>query len=426
VSGDVVVDRRGAWLTLIALGVVFVAMAAALIPWDVVGTDVPRPAPESFFTEDEIARSEAFHDAIKWPGWLSLIAGLVAAALLGFSPVGRSVLDSVRRRVRRWWLQVVVLVVVAMVLLRLVTLPFSIWARTITLDYGLSTNSWAEWVWDVAKALGISMLLTTVGMLTLVWVARRFPRRWYLPAAGGAALLVVMLSFLYPVVFEPVFNKFTPMQEGALRSRLVQLAAEDGIQVSDVLVADASRRTTALNAYVSGFGATKRIVVYDNLVADAPPEEVELIVAHELSHAKHGDVVIGTVMGATGAGIAMVLLYLILSSDRVRKPLRIRVPSEPGVVLIVLALSSFAGLVSAPIQNTLSRQVEARADAHSLALTGDPDTFIAMQHRLAITNISHLEPDPILSFWFGSHPTTMDRIGMAYAFGVQPPTEGSR
>jgi STE24 endopeptidase len=231
---------------------------------------------------------------------------------------------------------------------------------------------------------------------------------------------------MYPIVFEPLFNKFTSMEEGALRTQLIELAEKDGIDVSDVLVADASRRTTALNAYVSGFGATKRIVVYDNLVANAPPEEVELIVAHELSHAKHDDVLVGTAMGAVGAGIAMVSLYLVLSADRVRRPLRVASARDPAVVPIVIALAAFAGLITAPIQNTLSRQVEARADAHSLELTGHPETFIAMQQRLADTNISHLEPNPVLSFWFSSHPITMDRIGMAVAFADQSGTGNSR
>jgi STE24 endopeptidase len=404
----------------------FVALAVALIPWDVVGTDVPRPAAGDFFTQQQIARSEAFHDEIKWPGWLGLITSLCVAALLGFSPIGRVVVDGVRSRVGRWWLQVVVLVFVVTVLLRLATLPFSIWARTITLDYGLSTNTWSAWAWDVVKSLGISIALTTLAMLALVWLARRFTRRWYLAAAGGAALVVVVLSFVYPIVFEPLFNKFTPMEDGALRTRLIELAEKDGIGVSDVLVADASRRTTALNAYVSGFGATKRIVVYDNLVADAPPEEVELIVAHELSHAKHDDVLVGTAMGAVGAGIAMVSLYLVLSADRVRRPLGVASARDPAVVPIVIALAAFAGLITAPIQNTLSRQVEARADEHSLELTGDPETFIAMQQRLADTNISHLEPNPVLSFWFSSHPITMDRIGMAVALKDQSANGNSR
>ena len=105
------------------------------------------------------------------------------------------------------------------------------------------------------------------------------------------------MSFAYPVVVEPVFNKFTSMPDGPLRTSLLQLAREDGVPVDDVLVADASRRTSSLNAYVSGIGATRRIVVYDTLVDTAPPEQVRLIVAHELGHAKERDVRVGHLPG---------------------------------------------------------------------------------------------------------------------------------
>ena len=107
----------------------------------------------------------------------------------------------------------------------------------------------------------------------------------------------MLFSFIFPVLVEPVFNRFTPMPAGDLRDSLLALAKKDGVPVRDVLVADASRRTTALNAYVSGLGPTRRIVVYDTLLNQAPPEQVRAVVAHELGHARNGDVVTGTVIG---------------------------------------------------------------------------------------------------------------------------------
>ena len=115
------------------------------------------------------------------------------------------------------------------------------------------------------------------------------------------------------MVIEPAFNSFTPMPAGQLRSDLLALADEDGVEVSDVLVADASKRTTALNAYVSGFGSTRRIVVYDTLVKEASPREVELVVAHELGHAKRNDVLHGTVIGAFAAAAGVIAVFLLLS-----------------------------------------------------------------------------------------------------------------
>jgi STE24 endopeptidase len=418
--------RRQAWLLLAVLVAVFVAMVVTLTPWDPTsGLTINRPSADEFFTPEQIARSEAFHDDIKWPSWLSVLAGLVFAVLLGFSRVGRRLADLGMARSRRWWVQVLVLVIVVSIAQRVVTLPFAIWGRSVARDYGLATNTWAEWAADVLKSLGISMVLTSLALLALVALARKFTRHWFIAAATGSALLVLALSFLYPIAFEPLFNKFTSMPDGPLKTRLVALAAEDGIEVSDVLVADASRRTTALNAYVSGFGATKRIVVYDNLITKAPRDEVSLVVAHELSHAKHDDVLVGTIEGAVGAAIAMVLLYLALTTDRVRRPVRAESPGDPRVVPLVVALVALAGFASLPIQNGLSRQVEMRADTHSLELTGEADTFVSMQKRISTSNISNLHPNPVLSFWFSSHPTTLDRLGLAQAFERQS-AEGSR
>jgi len=130
-------------------------------------------------------------------------------------------------------------------------------------------------------------------------LVRIAPKTWWAWAAGGAAVLVVLLSFVLPVVFEPIFNKFTPMPDGPLRSDLVAMAARDGVPVKDVLVADASRRTRAVNAYVSGFGPTRRIVVYDTLLEQATPAEGrERRGATSWGHAKDNDVVTGTLLGA--------------------------------------------------------------------------------------------------------------------------------
>lgn len=415
--------RRGptevtaAAVSLAVLAAVFVAVVAMLTPWETLpGTDIVGPPVGEYFTPAQAARSEAFHDAAKWPGWLGLAVSLLVAAAVGFTAAGRRLVELGRARVRRWWLQVVALVAAVTVIQTVAGLPFSAWGRNVALDYGLTTQSWGGWAVDVLKSVGIGFGLTSLALLALVGLARWLPRWWFVAAATGAGALVVAMSFAFPVVIAPVFNSFIPLPDEALRSELLQLADEDGVEVSEVLVADASRRTTTLNAYVSGFGATKRIVVYDTLLAEAPSEEIELIVAHELGHAEERDVLKGTLLGAVGAGMAMVALFLALRSDRLRRGVGASSAGDPAVVPLVLALAVLVGFVGSPVQNTISRQIEERADAHSLALTDDPETFIDMQQRLAVNNISHLRPDPVLSFWFGSHPTTLDRIGMALAW----------
>ncbi|MFD2353519.1 M48 family metalloprotease [Nonomuraea ferruginea] len=143
-----------------------------------------------------------------------------------------------------------------------------------------------------------------------------------------------------------------------------------------MLVADASRRTTALNAYVSGFGATRRIVVYDNLLK-APQPEVELVVAHELGHAGENDVLYGTLVGALGAALGAILLFLVFGP--VRRRAGVTSIADWRAAGAILGLMTLATFLSGPAQNFVSRHIEARADAHALNLTRDPVTFAAMQ-----------------------------------------------
>ncbi|KDN82597.1 peptidase M48 [Kitasatospora cheerisanensis KCTC 2395] len=184
-----------------------------------------------------------------------------------------------------------------MLLGRAVTLPFSAKVRTARVGFGLVTQGWAGWAVDAVRGTAVTLGLFLPLALGLYALIGRSPSHWWVPGALAAALLTVAMSFLHPLVFEPLFNRFSSMPDGELRTALLELARRDGIAVRDVLVADASRRTTALNAYVSGFGPTRRIVVYDTLLATADPREVELVAAHELGHVKHRDVATGTVLG---------------------------------------------------------------------------------------------------------------------------------
>jgi STE24 endopeptidase len=260
----------------------------------------------------------------------------------------------------------------------------------------------------------VSVVFAAVPLVVVVAMARRW-RRWWLPASLTAGGLVIVGSFGYPLVVEPLFNNFEEMPDGPLRTSLIQLAESDGIHVDDVLIADASRRTNSLNAYVSGFGATKRIVVYDTLLRDASPDEVRLVVAHELGHAKCDDVLYGTLIGALGAIAGVTLLALLVTSRRLadRAGYPAGPPRDARVVPAIMALVACGAFLMSPVQNLLSRAIEARADVHALDLTDDPGTFEATQRRLATANLSDPWPPRLLYAWFASHPTLAQRIAIA-------------
>ncbi|WP_341927427.1 M48 family metalloprotease [Nocardioides psychrotolerans] len=401
-------DRRTALGVVMVGGFVFVALAALLVPWNPVpGGDLRPLDPSAVFTADQVARAEDYSRWARTLSYGSLVVSLLVALWLAFSARGRRWFS---RLPGPWVIQVVLAVALVEVLRRVITLPFAVLLRREQLEVGLSTQAWGSFAVDLVKGELVSIVATSLGLVALMACARRWRRAW--PAVAGAVLglLVLLGSFVYPLLIEPLFNDFRELPDGPLRTEIMQLADEEGVQVGDVLVADASRRTTTLNAYVSGFGSTRRVVVYDTLVDGLPREEALSVVAHELAHARHNDVVVGTVLGVAGTLVGVGLLSLALGGLRRRGHPGL---ADPAVVPLVLALLALGTLVSAPVQNTISRQVETRADVDALRTTGDAEAFIGMQTQLMLRSLADPTPWALTQFWFGSHPKGLMRMALA-------------
>ena len=401
-------------LLLVVLGV----LAATLIPWH----EAPAPRADQLqalrsLPAGQVARGAAFAAAKRPATYGSLAVGLVVAIVLGLTPLGARIVTAVGRPFGGGWaVQALLGGLVIVFIGSLVTLPFSAWQQVTLRRYDLSTQGWAGWTIDVLKGYAITAVVGGVVLLGFYGVVRLAPRTWWAWTAAGAAAFVVLASFVLPVVFEPIFNSFTPMPAGPLRTQLIAVADRDGVPVKDVLVADASRRTRAVNAYVSGFGATRRIVVYDTLLEQATPAEVTSVVAHELGHAKDNDVLVGTVIGALGAAAAVIAIYLLGSWRGLLRLAGVTGIGEPRAIALLLAVAAIAGLVAGPAQNLVSRHIEARADTHALQLTDDPETFEQMQARLAQINIANVDPNPFEFVMFASHPSTVQRMAAAIAY----------
>ena len=164
---------------------------------------------------------------------------------------------------------------------------------------------------------------------------------------------------------------------------------------------------------VSGFGSTRRIVLYDTVLEQLPDDQIESIVAHELGHVSGNDVLTGTLLGALGAAAGVAALGWLLSWTPLLQRSGADAAGDPRIVPLVLFLLAVGTLVSTPLQNLVSRHIEARADVHALDLTDDPDAFVAMQRDLAGTNLSDPDPPAAWQWLFGSHPTTAERVGIA-------------
>jgi len=407
--------RTAAAVALLVLGAAYLLTLTLTTPWSP-ATGGPPVSPEVSrdFTPADVAREDAFHSAVRPPAYAAIVVGLAVSAALGLTPLGARLVSAVARPLGGGVVWQVLLGTVALTVLgRLATLPFSARAEVVLRRYGLSTQTWGSWAVDVAKGVAVSAVIAAVALLGFYAIARAAPRTWWAWAAAGGAALVVVVSFVWPLLVEPVFNRFESLPAGPLRASLIELAEQDGVPVRDVLVADASRRTSALNAYVSGFGSTRRLVVYDTLIREAPPEEVRLIVAHELGHAARRDVLYGTLLGAAGLAVGCCALFLLLNWAPLLRRAGVTDAGDPRSLALVLLLAGLAGLASSPVQSLVSRRIEARADVHALNLTEDPATFAAMQRRLARTNLSDLDPHPLVYGMFASHPTAPERIALA-------------
>lgn len=403
-------ERRWSLVTFVVATIAFVLVAAWRIPWHPVPGGTPGAVPASdVFTAAQIARANDYSDPARYLGWASLLVSLVVTLVLGLTPLGARLAG----RLRGWWWVRVLLAVAALAVIgRLVTLPFAIIGHHRSVAFGLSDEAWGPWTVDLLKSLVLSIVISGLLVLVLIGCARRWPRAW--PAVAGTILgaLVMVGSFVYPVLVEPAFNHFTPLENGPLRTQILHLADVEHVHLDDVLVSNASRRTTTLNAYVSGFGSTRRVVLYDNVIHDLPRDQILSIVAHELGHAHHDDVLTGSILAALGTTLGVGLLGLAVSAVR-RGPGGMR---DPTVVPLVVALVAIATLLSSPVNNGLSRLIETRADVASLEATRDPTAFILMQRELDLHSLSD-DPPAWSHVWFGSHPTTLQRIAIAEQLG---------
>lgn len=403
--------RRPALVTAVVAALLFVMMAASLVPWEwIPGGRLTPVASADIFTPDEIARAEEYASVRRWLGLASYLVSLAVAGILGFTPVGGRLVR--RTGGSRWWVTVSVGVLTLLIIGRLATLPFVVAIRQRNLDFGLTEQGWADWTIDYGKSLLVGWVLTSVLVLIVVGAARHSPRHWFAWAGAAAALLTVAGSFIYPVVVEPVFNNFTSMASGSFRDSVFELAEDEGVAIDDVLVADASRRTTTLNAYVSGFGSTRRVVIFDTTLAELTPDQARVIIAHELAHAKHNDVLVGTTLGAAGALLGLTVLALLLDSRGLQRLSGTSGPADPGAVAVILALVALGGLMISPAQTAISRAIEVRADRVAIAATGGGGPFVDMQHELAVHALQDPTPPRWSYYLFSSHPTVLERAGI--------------
>jgi len=367
--------------------------------------------PSDSFAPAEISRARSYHR----PLYLALFADwalqFAVLALIAFGPPGDWLWAATGGP---WWARAFELTVLILVVSALVRLPLSAWRGWVwERRWGFSTQSLGAWLGDVAKGLSLGAVLAGLGLTALVWSARIWPTWWPVPAALGAAALTLLLSLLAPLLFERLFNRFEPLADEALARDLHGLSEQAGVPVRTTLVADASRRTTKHNAYVSGLGPTRRLVLYDTLLRDSPVPELRGVVAHELGHRRFGHVARGTALAMLGSAAAVIALWVVFSWDGLVAAAGADGPGDPRIVPLVLLVLWVLEIGALPFETWLSRRWERMADRFAVELTRDPATMEHMHRRLALANLADLDPPRPVYLLLFTHPTPPERIAAA-------------
>jgi STE24 endopeptidase len=359
------------------------------------------------FAPDEIERARRYHR----PLYLALaVDWALQAGVLGVLAFGPPADWAWRVTGGPWWTRTLELAALVLGLSTLVRLPLSAWRGWVReRRWGFSTQSLGAWLADLAKGLSLGAVLSGLGLAGLVWSARVWPSWWPAVAAPAAAALTLVLSLLAPLLFERLFNRFEPLPDEELARDLRDLSERAGVPVRTMLVSDASRRTTKHNAYVSGLGPTRRLVLFDTLLRDAPRAELRGVVAHELAHRRFRHVALGTLLAMVGAVAAVLVLWGVLRWS----PGLAAGAGDPRSVPLVLLVLWLLELGALPFQTWLSRRWERVADRFALELTGDLEALERMHRRLALANLADLDPPRALYVLLFSHPTPPERIAAA-------------
>jgi STE24 endopeptidase len=379
--------------------------------------DGGRPAtdPElgARFTNEQRRRAAAYNG----PGYLALGLGLTLRlsllTLLALGPWSRLV--DMAGRIPGGWPVRAALLAFALVLLSVVVLAPLGFVRGFAQQHawGLSTQSVAGWLGDRLRSLAVSGVVAAIAAVAFFGIIRWQPRSWWLWGWAAFTALSALFVFVWPVLVAPLFNRFTPLQDPDLARRSRALARAAGVHVDEILVADASRRTTAENAYVAGFGDTKRLVLYDTLLEAGDDSETLWVVGHELGHEAERHVLKGVAL--TAAGLLVAFAALAWAAGR---PALWSWSGASGIddlrsIPVLLLFATLGGLVGLPVENAVSRSFERRADEIALEVTGDPDTAVSVLRRIALRNLSDLTPPGAADALLYPHPPTPERIERA-------------
>jgi len=332
--------------------------------------------------------------------------------------------EAIRNLVEGWTGAAAIIVVLYLLVIgvgfQVIEFPFEVYSGfIIEKKFDLSKVSFRSWMIDWLKGTLIQSVLLVVLVSGMYWLLRSQPELWWLWAAIGATILVIILMALVPVLLLPLFYKFEPITDGELKDRLFALADQIGTHVQGIYVWHLGDKTSKANAAVTGWGRTRRIIISDTLIESNTADEIEVVMAHELGHHVRWDV---WKMLAVSTGLIFISFFVIdLALTAWIDSLGLRGIDDIAGLPLVLIVGTGVSLIALPISNWLSRKAETAADLYALNLTGMRDEFISAMDKLGDQNLAQKQPNAFVEFVFHSHPSIQRRINNAKSW--TPPTK---
>ena len=352
---------------------------------------------------------------------VSPLLPVLLTLLLLFTGVIQRLRDFAESRAKGRWARLLILYGSYSLLMTLVLLPAT-WCEEYLVEhrYGLSTQSLADWFSDQGKSFAIGIvMLAVLPLLSLGWrTIERHPRGWWLRIAAAVLPLAALMVLLQPLVFDPMFNTFTPLRDQGLRTAILSLAERADIPGRNVYQVDMSRRTRKLNAYVNGFGASQRIVLWDTTLQRLTRDEILLVMGHEMGHYKLGHIWRMLLMITLGGFLSLFVTARLAQGfvDRFGGRLGLRGIADLACLPLLIAILGLVSYVAQPAANAMARGIEHDADVYGLEITHDNAAAASAFLKLAEDNRADPDPPAWVEWAFYSHPPLADRIRFAMTY----------
>ena len=292
-----------------------------------------------------------------------------------------------------------------------IAIPFSLY-NTFSIEkrFGFANQTPALWVMDFVKSLILNTLLLGFLLYVVLWLIRALPDLWWLAGWVFVLFFSIFLMYISPYVIEPLFNKFKPMEDSSLEGRIKETMARTGLKINRVFSMDASKRSSHSNAYFTGIGHVKRIVLFDTLLANHVDDEIIAILAHEAGHWKKKHILKMLVLSQIIGLIGFYLAHKLTAGDFLAEIFKLDIPTIHAKLLLVVFIGTLALFPLKPLMAYISRRHEVEADNFALQLTGIPGPMVNALIKLGKDNLANLHPHPLYAAVYYSHPPLVQRV----------------